>query len=176
MNKKRHNDLVLETMNIRGENYILRKLQFKDSEQLHSLDEQCFESERAFTLGYFLLLFFYEEAFGWALEDNDQMSAFILITKKRNNANIATIDVHPDYRRKGLGTALLSFAEQYLADNGLKSFTLQVEIDNDSAIAMYKKSGFSIVKSLPNYYPGNSAYLMKKRLSKKNRGTKTGKA
>lgn len=176
MSNKQHNDLVLKTMDIGGKNYILRNLQFSDSEQLHQLDEQCFHAERAFTLGYFLLLFFYEEAFGWALEDNDRMSAFILITKKRNNANIATIDVHPDYRRKGLGTALLSFAEQFLADSGLKSFTLQVEIDNDSAIAMYKKSGFSIIKNLPNYYPDNSAYLMKKRLSRKNGDTITGKA
>jgi ribosomal-protein-alanine N-acetyltransferase len=152
------------TLTIGGIDYPLRKLDFTDVDALHDLDILCFKPERAFTTGYFILLFFYDDAFGWGIEQEGNIIAFILLTKKRYNANIATIDIHPDYRRRGIANALIQFAEDQLKTIGIKSLTLQVEIDNEPALELYEKLCFKKIKTIPNYYVDADAYLMRKLL------------
>jgi ribosomal-protein-alanine N-acetyltransferase len=158
-NKNPHHSLT-----VRGIDYSLRQLDFSDVDVLHDLDILCFKPERAFTTGYFILLFFYDDAFGWCLEQAGTIIAFILLTKKRYNANIATIDIHPDYRRRGIGMALIQFAEEQLKADGIKSLTLQVETDNVPALELYEKLNFEKIKTIPDYYVDADAYLMRKLL------------
>jgi ribosomal-protein-alanine N-acetyltransferase len=153
-------------VNVDGRRFTLRTIDANDIDRLHSLDRLCFKPGRAFTRGYFSLLFLYHNAFGWALEDDKgELAAFILITVQRNRGNVSTIDVHPDFRRLGLGTRLMNLAEANLREMGLKKYTLQVEVDNEAAIKLYQKLGFSISRTLPGYYEDEKdAYLMEKPL------------
>jgi ribosomal-protein-alanine N-acetyltransferase len=132
--------------------YTMRKIGHRDTEDLHQIDSLCFPPERAFTEGYFLLLFFYENAHGWALEEDGRIIAFILLTSRQNRFNVATIDVHPEYRRRGLGAALLEFAETQAKESGATAVTLQVETTNTSAIRLYHRLGYEKMRKLPNYY------------------------
>jgi ribosomal-protein-alanine N-acetyltransferase len=154
-------------VNLDGRKLALRALSVSDIERLHRLDLICFTPERAFTQGYFSILFLYNNAFGWALEDErGEMAAFILVTIQRNRGNISTIDVHPDFRRLGLGQRLMSLAEENLRQMGMKKCTLQVAVDNNSAIKLYEKLGYKITRTLPGYYEDKQdAYLMEKSLA-----------
>lgn len=50
--------------------------------------------------------------------------------------------VHPDYRRQGLGTALLQLAEQWAAQKGDQQIGLQVYTNAPAALALYQKRGY----------------------------------
>jgi [ribosomal protein S18]-alanine N-acetyltransferase len=153
-----------ERLEVRGRTYTVRPLDYRHVDELHDMDVLCFPPGRAFTTGYFILLFFYDNAFGWGLEEDGKLTAFILVTLKRHNANIATIDVHPHHRRRGLGEALMKLAETKLRDRGVRSISLQVGTENEGAQELYNRQGFTRVRTLKNYYIDGDAYLMRKRL------------
>ena len=66
---------------------------------------------------------------------------------------IMTLGVLASYRGRGIGTKLL---EHVLANVGalgeVKSIYLNVQSNNDEAIAFYKKFGFSVTGTIENYY------------------------
>ena len=64
---------------------------------------------------------------------------------------IATIGVHPDYQRRGIGESLLSSCEAGLSTSLIK---LTVRASNTPAIALYEKSGYSRVGVWHGYYVG----------------------
>jgi len=69
-----------------------------------------------------------------------------------DEAHIATIAVHPTYRRLGIGKKILSAALLQAIDHGAKSATLEVRQGNHIAIDMYDQFGFKIVGQRPRYY------------------------
>ncbi len=138
----------------------------EDIDRLHELDLLCFPEERAFTTGYFLLLFLYHRAFGWGLEKEGLIEAFVLLTTHRQSGNISTLDVHPRYRRHGIGSRLMMLAEMALKEMGMKKCTLQVAASNTEAIRLYDKLGYKRVRILHRYYAGKEdGYLMEKGLT-----------
>jgi ribosomal protein S18 acetylase RimI-like enzyme len=61
-------------------------------------------------------------------------------------AYVFLIAVDPAHQRQGLGTYLLSKAREQTHAWGLSELTLQVYLDNQSALKLYEKLGF-VVKS-----------------------------
>lgn len=73
---------------------------------------------------------------------------------------IATICVHPGYRGKGVGKALLSLCEQKMAMPRVK---LTVRESNQTAIDLYKRSGYLETGQWKRYYKGGeNAVVMEK--------------
>lgn len=56
---------------------------------------------------------------------------------------IANVAVHPDYRRRGIGRALVFQAMQQARQKGCESIWLQVRDDNGGAIELYEQLGFT---------------------------------
>jgi ribosomal protein S18 acetylase RimI-like enzyme len=52
------------------------------------------------------------------------------------------IGIHPDYRRKGLAKTLMTASLVRAAKNGMENLVLEVDIENDGAIALYESLGF----------------------------------
>lgn len=78
-------------------------------------------------------------------------------------AQIATIGVDPEYQNRGIGSALLSYAEKDAADQGCETFSLEVRVSNAPARHLYEKHGFIQVNIRKGYYEnGEDAYLMVK--------------
>lgn len=55
---------------------------------------------------------------------------------------IANVAVHPDWRRKGIGTQLTQRAIAHVREHGGRKIHLQVRSDNPSAIHIYRELGF----------------------------------
>ena len=60
---------------------------------------------------------------------------------------IAHLAVSEDFRRQGVGQALLEKAAQDARTAHIKKLVLEVEIENQKAIALYRKAGFETVKT-----------------------------
>ena len=58
---------------------------------------------------------------------------------------IAMTGVHPDYRGRGLGTAIVAAGMEYLAGKGVDGVELEVDSDNVPARELYLRLGFSRV-------------------------------
>lgn len=79
-----------------------------------------------------------------------------------DEAYIANIAVLPEYRRKGIATALLQCAVDFCRENGFAFITLEVRQSNINSVALYKKFAFEIVGERKNFYtaPTENAYIM----------------
>lgn len=58
---------------------------------------------------------------------------------------VSHVAVAPDYRRRGIATALLQRAEKEAKDEGFTKLVLEVEIGNINAIHVYERFGFATV-------------------------------
>lgn len=96
---------------------------------------------------------------------NNEVVGYIMFDKLYSSGIIVSIAVSQKFRRKGIGSLLLTKALGKLKELGAREVLLQVEVTNSSAISFYKKFGFNVEDLLPNYYGrGRDAYVMKLKL------------
>ena len=77
--------------------------------------------------------------------------------------DLMTIAVNPDFRRQGIAKHLIEELERWAADRGADSMMLEVDIENQNAIALYAKLGYEKLNIRKNYYGyGKDAQIMKK--------------
>jgi ribosomal-protein-alanine N-acetyltransferase len=80
--------------------------------------------------------------------------------------HVVSIAVLPEYRRRGIATALMLRAMDSMKNKyGAAEVYLEVRVSNEPAIRLYEKLGFKKVKVLRGYYlDGEDAYLMAREL------------
>lgn len=84
---------------------------------------------------------------------------------RRGVAHIITIDVRPEARQNGIGSALLAAAEARLRAARNSAVRLETAVDNASALSFYKQHGYDVIKTVPRYYSnGVDALLLEKSL------------
>jgi ribosomal-protein-alanine N-acetyltransferase len=72
-----------------------------------------------------------------------------------DEAHIATLAVHPDYRQMGIGKRLLITALRGALQEGMQVATLEVRAGNRVAQALYQQFGFEVVGERHGYYQDN---------------------
>jgi ribosomal-protein-alanine N-acetyltransferase len=77
---------------------------------------------------------------------------FILIRIAADEAEILTLAVRPQARRRGLGGALVEAGAEAAHAANATSLFLEVAADNRAAIALYARSGFQQVGRRKGYY------------------------
>lgn len=137
-----------------------------DFEKLWVLDQRCFSQAIAYSreeLSYYLKQ---RNAICIVAAENERISGFILgHSDPRGFGHVVTLDVESESRRSGLGSTLMQSLEERFRANGCKSVLLEVAVDNHTALTFYKKHGYSAIKTLRRYYPGDlDGLLMGKRL------------
>ena len=78
---------------------------------------------------------------------------FILIRAVADEAEILTLAVRPEARRRGLGARLVRAATGRAAELGATRLFLEVAEDNVAAQALYASLGFAAAGRRPRYYP-----------------------
>ena len=85
--------------------------------------------------------------------------AFILCSDLGEDFEILTLAVHPDHRRKGLASALLTDLQTLATQNHKHRIFLEVKSTNTPAISLYLKAGFVQTGCRKNYYhEGNQKF------------------
>lgn len=107
------------------------------------------------------------ETFCAVTTDDDRCIAWCSARVVGDEAELLKIAVHADYRRQGVGTALLHHLATQLTKRRVGYFYLEVRSQNVSAIRLYSQQGFQEVGRRPNYYrkPDDDALLFRKQLA-----------
>jgi ribosomal protein S18 acetylase RimI-like enzyme len=141
----------------------LRSYEPHDFAALHRLDQSCFPAGISYsktTFHYFLTI---ASADCIVAADGKRIAGFILTEENPPLAHIITLDVAEAHRRQGVGTAVLLESEKNLALRGVRSILLETAIDNEGAVAFWKRHGYRIEAVLKRYYLGRlDAYEMRK--------------
>ena len=141
----------------------LRSYDPHDFAALHRLDQACFPAGISYsktTLHYFLTI---ASADCVVAVDGKRIVGFVLTEENPPLAHVITLDVAGAYRRQGVGSALLAESERNLGARGVRSILLETAIDNDGAVAFWKRHGYRIEAVLKRYYLRRlDAYEMRK--------------
>ena len=80
--------------------------------------------------------------------------------------DMMNLAVSPDYRRRGIGQALVNALVEHLQEQKVIALLLEVRVSNAPAIALYEGLGFEEVGRRPKYYhnPREDALIMRKEL------------
>jgi [ribosomal protein S18]-alanine N-acetyltransferase len=101
---------------------------------------------------------------------NGTLRGFALARLAADEAEILTIAVEAGWRGRGVGRALMAEMLRRAANAGARVMFLEVDEDNASALALYRRLGFVKVGERPGYYRRNDgsralAIVMRRGLS-----------
>ncbi len=135
----------------------IRPMRFEDLEQVHELDLI------SFTLPWPASAFQYElkdnpNSLLWVADTDTpdlHIVGMIVVWLILDEAHIATVAVHPDYQRRGIGARILYAALKNSIQRGARMATLEVRASNFGAQTLYQRFGFEVAGMRPRYYRDN---------------------
>lgn len=87
----------------------------------------------------------------------------VLYRKNSKKSRVYSIAVCHSQIGKGLGKWMMGYLEQSAKLKGCSEIFLEVNVNNEPAIGLYKKLGYQILKTISEYYAnGDNAYKMQK--------------
>ncbi|HTK34910.1 MAG TPA: ribosomal protein S18-alanine N-acetyltransferase [Caulobacteraceae bacterium] len=87
-----------------------------------------------------------------ALRAEGRIEGFILFQAVAGEAEILTLAVRPDARRRGFGLILVEGAAAKAQAAGAATLWLDVAADNESALGLYSRAGFETLGRRRGYY------------------------
>ncbi len=143
--------------------FYLRNVKIDDIKEIIEIEKESFKnpwSEKAFSCevsknksgqNIFLVA---------VLKETNKIIGYIIGDKIVDFAAILNIAVDKNFRKKGVGFALLKQFEKEVLKSDLSSMTLEVRESNINAINLYKKAGFVIKGKREKYYENKEDALL----------------
>jgi ribosomal-protein-alanine N-acetyltransferase len=130
-----------------------------DAEQLADIHTAAFPAREAWSRDVLLLHLRMPTTIG-LLHDAGGM---ILARVAADDAEVLTLAVTPEARRRGIGSALLRSAIERAAARGAAQMFLEVSVNNAAARALYAGNGFTDAGRRRRYYAdGTDALVMRR--------------
>ena len=153
----------------------IRDYRAADFDRLWRIDQLCFAPGIAYTqmeLNGFIMKRNAITLVGELVSDEaasagERIAGYVLAHPiRRKYARIITLDILPEVRRLGLATRLMNACEDRLRSLGCTEVYLETAVNNEPGIRLYRKLGYEILRTIPEYYSSHSldAYQMGKRL------------
>ena len=156
------------------ETFTLRKFNMNDLQRVVEINRSCLPEN--YTDFFFVDLYErFPETFIVA-EENGEVVGYIMCRVETGLASfglgglvkkghVVSVAVMQEFRRKGIGDALMNKAMENMKSYNARQCFLEVRVTNAAATEMYKKLGFETTKTIRGYYAdGEDAYLMSKKL------------
>ncbi len=89
-----------------------------------------------------------------AFED-DRLAGYLIISRYVDAWHVMNIAVAPQFRRRGIATALLQKLFEQTDDGSRRGYTLEVRVSNAGAIKLYERLGFVARGTRRGYYTDN---------------------
>ena len=138
---------------------------------LVSMEKQLF-SESPWSMGQFKEEFAgvpKTRAFLVAVNGENQIVGYagVLVVAPGVEADVLTVAVLPEYQKQGIATQFMDRLEAWAREKSAPAMMLEVGIDNNTAIDLYIKLGYSKISTRANYYgPALDAFVMRKELTR----------
>ena len=140
--------------------FTFRPMILSDVERVHEIDRLSFSlpwSERS----YRFELTENRNSLVWVAEaaasgSRPVVVGMIVIWVILDEAHIATLAAHPDYRGQGVGRCLLAYGLLAAYQRGARLAYLEVRRSNQAARILYERFGFEVVGERPRYYKDNN--------------------
>ena len=139
--------------------FTIRRMTLEDVPAVHVIDKLSFSlpwSERSFRFELTENLV----SRCWVVESGGSVIAMLVLWLVVDEAHIATIATHPDFRRQGIGEKLLLTALLAARAEGARRAFLEVRASNRAAMELYEKYGFFQAGVRPHYYQDNQEDAM----------------
>jgi ribosomal-protein-alanine N-acetyltransferase len=138
----------------------------KNLDTFYRIELQCFKEE-AFAKQQIAYLLTDFNTISLEAKTDAEIAGFIIAQieyEDREFGHIITLNIAPNYRKKGVATKLLSEVECFLRQRGVSECRLEVREDNHAAIKLYHKLGYQTVGKLERYYGKKHGFYLKKTL------------
>jgi ribosomal-protein-alanine N-acetyltransferase len=88
--------------------------------------------------------------------EGEQLAGYLIVSRYVDAWHVMNIAVSPDFRRRGIATALLQRLFELTDDrSGQRGYTLEVRLSNEGAIMLYERLGFTARGIRRGYYTDN---------------------
>lgn len=143
----------------------LRPWKYEDILRFAELERECFPADEAWSYRMIASSFESENFFGVAADDGGEIIGYGGITVAGDSADIANIAVFEEFRRGGVGGAILEELLNIARRQGAAKAFLEVRVSNSPAMRLYLKHGFAGLYARTRYYPdGEDCLVMTKEL------------
>ncbi len=143
---------------LESQKLILRPMRLDDVERVHAIDKLSFSmpwSERS----YRFEVTENAHSCNWVAEVEQKgrrlVVGMVVIWVILDEAHVATLATHPDFRQRGIGRRLLARGLLAAYERGARMAYLEVRRSNLAAQALYQQFGFVVVGERPRYYQDN---------------------
>ncbi|MGA2695061.1 MAG: N-acetyltransferase [Terriglobales bacterium] len=158
---------------------IFRPFRRSDFETLWKIDQECFPPGIAYSKHELSDYIQRRKSFTLVAEVMDEnrrpwdpeappsgiMGFIVAESTARGIGHIITVDVLPAARRTGTGSKLLTAAEDWLREARCFRVRLEAAVDNEPALAFYKRHGYAVAGRISQYYEtGLDAFSLEKEL------------
>lgn len=133
---------------------VIRKAEGRDVKGMAALDQICFTipwSEESFSHE----ILKNNLAFYIVAETEQRLIGYVGAWMILDEGHITNVAVHPDFRKRGIGKAMLSVFLECSAEMGVGSHTLEVRPSNEAALNLYGQFGFQKAGIRKGYYEDN---------------------
>ena len=142
-----------------GKEFELRPIGAADLEAVAEIESLCFAEPWSAGALEFLLS---DAAMGVVAICDGRIAAYCGMALAPDEGQITNVAVHPDFRRRGLGRAILLYLKEEARARGLLQIALEVRVSNEAAIALYESEKFYVAGRRKNFYrnPTEDALVM----------------
>jgi len=145
--------------------FALRDYQPADFDTLYAIDQSCYPSEVAYSKRELRVYLRKPGAECIVAKAAHAIAGFCISAYQDARGYIVTIDVLEQFRRTGIGSALLIEVERRLVANGVREVRLETATDSQSAVAFWQKHGYRSLGIREKYYPGGrDAFAMSRNI------------
>ena len=143
-------------------NYRIRRMQEKDAAAMAQIEAQIFS--HPWTEENFRESFLLADTLYYVAEDvtTQTLIGYCGCYQSFDEGNISNVAVSPAWRRRGVASALLTELLEAGRLSGIRTFSLEVRVSNDAAIALYTGYGFQTAGIRRGFYaaPKEDAAIM----------------
>ncbi|MEJ2241051.1 MAG: ribosomal protein S18-alanine N-acetyltransferase [Candidatus Bathyarchaeota archaeon] len=143
---------------------IIRNARKTDINKILEIEKSSFDWFDVFPKSLFYqYLNEYSDDFFVVLDHSESVVGYAILVEKNGNGYLLSIAVHPKSRNKGIAAILIEFLENKCKEKGYKKLILEVRMNNNNAIKVYRKFGLKKVGIKLGYYgDGENALMMEK--------------
>ncbi len=146
---------------------MIRPMEEKDLPEVLKIEQNSFASPWG---RWAFLVELKPPGYCFVYEKEGNIVGYLVLRIIKDEAHLMNFAVHPEWRRKKIGTQLLQFGINFCRNKGVKSVWLEVRANNLPALSLYQKMGFQTRGIRRGYYQdtGEDALLMELLLEEEN--------